>query len=355
MKPLTYSTLALAALLTTPALAQRAAPPAGSAHYQLRGQVRGAAPGTKVFVVDALPGGRTARLDSATVDARGRFILRGTVGEPAVYYLGVEHKPELLAVPLAAGARLTVSGPAQDWTAAVAEGSAEAEALAAYERARQENLRRRRALMLRYDASRDAATRRALEQEGRELDAALAAATQHLARRPSYLAPYAALMLLGDQAQTVFLDSVTAVYRKIEPASRYTQALLARQRALALGAPAPELLLTGADGRLVPLSSLRGQYVLLNCRGAATAADPAWARLARQYHPQGLVVGHVAAADALARVPGAAPAGSWTNLAGLAARAAAGPATLLVDPQGRIVARNLRGDSLDRKVAALLR
>lgn len=376
MFPQSYSALAVATLLTVPALAQKPArkapaPAAPRPAYEVRGTLQGASQGTKVFVVDSQDG-RSTRLDSTTVDARGQFTLRGTVPEPAVYYLGVEQKPELLAVPLAAGARLSVTGNAAELAGAEAKGTPEAEALAALQRARFENARKSMELRQRYRGAADEATRAALAREAAELNARLAALTRQLARRPSYLAPFAALSLLGDEAQAAFLDSVTAVYQKIQPASRYTQALLARralQRATAVGALAPDIQLAGVDGKVVPLSSLRGKYVLIDfwaswcapCR----AENPSAVRLYDAYHSKGFEIYGVSLDQDRAKWQQAIQADGlrwtqvsdlrgWQSVAGQAYGVQAVPTTVLIDPQGRIVAKNLRGAALERKVAALL-
>lgn len=376
MFPPSYSALALAALLTVPALAQQ--PGRKTKHraptnpaYEVRGTLQNAPQGAKVFVVDAQDG-RATRLDSAAVDGRGQFILRGTVPEPAVYYLGVEQKPELLAVPLAAGARLRVTGNAAELAGAAAQGTPEAEALAALQRARFENARKSLKLRQRYRGAPDDAARRALDQEAAALNAQSAALTRQLARRPSYLAPFAALSLLGDDAQAAFLDSVTAVYQKIQPASRYTKALLARraqQRATAVGALAPDLRLTGVDGQVVPLSSLRGQYVLLDfwaswC-GPCRAENPGMVRLYEAYQGKGLEIYGVSLDQDRGKWQQAIQADGrrwiqvsdlrgWQSAAGQLYGVRTMPSSVLIDPQGRIVARNLRGAALERKVAALL-
>ncbi|RTQ45617.1 AhpC/TSA family protein [Hymenobacter gummosus] len=374
LKP--YSALALAALLATPALAQQPRKAAKTTkpapNYELRGTLQSAPTGSKVYVVD-YNDGRATRLDSATVDAKGQFSLRGTVAEPAVYYLGAEQKQELLAVPLAAGTKLDVRGNAEKLAASgAATGSPEAEALATLQRARMENARKSMELRQRYRGTADDAARAAIEREAEALDAQLTALTKQMARRPTYLAPFAALSLLGDDAQTAFLDSVTAVYQKIQPVSRYTKALLAhqaRQRATAVGATAPDIRLTGVDGKIIPLSSLRGKYVMIDfwaswC-GPCRQENPNVVKLYNAYKSKGFEIYGVSLDQDKAKWQKAIETDglAWTQVSDLKGwQSAAGqaygvqsiPATVLIDPQGRIVAKNLRGEALEKKVAELL-
>ncbi|GAB3833109.1 TlpA disulfide reductase family protein [Hymenobacter jeollabukensis] len=368
-----YPLLALAALLTTPALAQKREKPAkADSRFEVRGTLQSLPAGSRVFVVDTQAEPATV-LGSGTVDGKGHFTVRGKVSEAAVYYVAVPEKRELLAVPLAPGAHVDVSGDAERLgSTGKVGGTPEAEALMAYEQARLANVQKMQALMQRYNATQDAATRAALNQERRALEAAQLAAARALARRPTYLAPFAALSLLGDEAQAAFLDSVTAVYQKIEPVSRYTKALLANQarlRATAVGAPAPDIQLAGVDGKVVSLSSLRGKYVMIDfwaswC-GPCRQENPNVVRLYNAYKAKGFEIYGVSLdqerdkwvkaiqADGLVW-PQVSDLKGWQSMAGQLYGVRAIPAAVLIDPEGRIIAKNLRGRQLERKVAALL-
>lgn len=203
---------------------------------------------------------------------------------------------------------------------------------------------------------------------------ALTATTVQLARQhpTSAVAPYAVLTLAGSPPQAAFVDSMTTLFAQSQPTSPYTQALLARRQALeatAVGQAAPELVLPGPDGQPVALSSLRGRYVLLDfwaswCK-PCRAENPRLVQLYEQYKDKGFEVYGISldeskdkwlkavAADQLPWVQVADLQG-FKGTAATAYAAQAIPLTLLLDPQGRIIAKSPTGEELRKKLAALL-
>jgi thiol-disulfide isomerase/thioredoxin len=202
----------------------------------------------------------------------------------------------------------------------------------------------------------------------------LTATTIQLVRRhsESAIAPYAVLGLVGGPQQQAFVDSMTTQFAQNQPDSPYTQALLARRQALeatAVGQAAPELVLPGPDGQPVALSSLRGRYVLLDfwaswCK-PCRAENPRLVQLYQQYKGKGFEVYGVSLDESKERWLKAVAADKlpWVQVsdlqgfkgAAVAAYAAqAIPLKLLLDPQGRILAKSPTGEELQEKLAALL-
>lgn len=239
----------------------------------------------------------------------------------------------------------------------------------------QANAQRTQALIARYTASGNGTQPGAPAPA--EWDAAHAAVTtssarfvrQHIA---SPLAPYVTVELAGDPASAGFVDSVTSRFARTLPQAVATGYLLQRRRtqqATQVGKMAPELQLPALDRPIQALSALRGHYVLLDfwaswcapCR----AEHPALVALYARYHVRGLEVYGVsldesahawraaAAADQLPGLQVSDLQGFHGPAAGAYATASI-PATYLLDPQGRIVAKDLRGEDLARKLADLL-
>jgi peroxiredoxin len=142
----------------------------------------------------------------------------------------------------------------------------------------------------------------------------------------------------------------------------------ARERKLALGQPAPEIALPSPAGELIRLSSLRGKYVLIDfwaswCK-PCRAQNPELLALYRDYKRRGFEILGVsldqsrqAWLDAIRDDGLAWPQVSdlrfWQSEAAMTYNVSAIPASLLLDPQGRILAKNLRGASLRQELALI--
>lgn len=360
------SALTLLALLSIQAC-QRAAVPAQSsagaeaAGYQIQGELAGAPAGSKLYLTDD----QKARSDSAVVDASGRFRLGGSIATPAVFLLALRGA-EPLPVYLDNYSKLQVRADASNLLgSAQVSGSANAQVLQSLVAAQARRSARTGELIRRQDW-----TPALWEAANGELTATtIQLVRQHSA---SAVAPYAVLSLVGGAQQEAFVDSMTTYFAQTQPESPYTQALLARRQALAataVGQAAPELVLPGPDGQTVALSSLRGRYVLLDfwaswCK-PCRAENPRLVQLYEQYKGKGFEVYGVSLDESKDRWLKAVAADKlpWVQVAdlqgfkGTAATAYAAqaiPLTLLLDPQGRIIAKSPTGEELREKLAALL-
>lgn len=165
-----------------------------------------------------------------------------------------------------------------------------------------------------------------------------------------------------------FYDSVAQRFKEELPGHMYTKQLNDRvdsQRKLAVGSEAPEISLPNPDGEVITLSSLKGNYVLIDfwaawCR-PCRAENPNVVRLYSQYSDKNFEILGVSldkTKDAWVkaieqdRLP-------WKHVSDLKyfnSEAAATyqiqaiPATFLIDPQGKIIAKGLRGPSLAAKL-----
>jgi peroxiredoxin len=142
-----------------------------------------------------------------------------------------------------------------------------------------------------------------------------------------------------------------------------------KMKALAIGQLAPEISLPNPDGTVVPLSSLRGKYVLVDfwakwC-GPCRRENPNIVRAYNQYKDKGFTVYGVSLDRSKADwLQGIQEDGlTWTHVSDLkywqseAAKTyniTAIPFSLLLDPNGKIIAKNLRGQALDEKLEEVL-
>ena len=176
---------------------------------------------------------------------------------------------------------------------------------------------------------------------------------------------------LDPNADFSFMDEIAQKFKKSLPNSTFTRQLVERVdklRKLAIGKQAPEITLEDPEGNMVSLSSLRGNYVMIDfwaawCR-PCRAENPNVVALYEKYNPKGFEVFGVSLdrkkedwvraieQDGL----------SWTQVSDLQYFNSAAaqlynvqaiPATYLLDPDGKIIAKNLRGIALRKKLEEL--
>lgn len=165
---------------------------------------------------------------------------------------------------------------------------------------------------------------------------------------------------------SVFHESMVQKIQMAEAQIAYREAMEKKQNALAIGAPAPELDFPSPDGKNIALSSLRGKVVLIDfwaawCR-PCRAENPNLVRLYKKYKNKGFDVysfsldQHKEQWEAAIQQDGLVWKNHVSDLMGWNT-AASGiyyfdgiPFTVLVDKDGKIIGKNLRGQALEEKL-----
>jgi peroxiredoxin len=138
---------------------------------------------------------------------------------------------------------------------------------------------------------------------------------------------------------------------------------------LEAGGEAPDFSQNDPDGKPITLHGLRGKVLLVDfwaswC-GPCRRENPHVRKLYDQYHEKGFdILGVSLDSDRQRWLDAIAKDGliwhhvsdlkGWKNEAGQLYQVSSIPHTVLIDPQGKIIARNLRGPALEQKLAELL-
>jgi peroxiredoxin len=192
-----------------------------------------------------------------------------------------------------------------------------------------------------------------------------------ITKDPASLAALAAIQNLNmDNDFQYFKQVVEALKGKADGNEFYEsiKTQVQQQGKLAIGAPAPEIALPQPNGEVLKLSVLKGQYVLVDfwaswC-GPCRKENPNVKRVYAKYHDKGFEILGVSLDKNSSAWLNAIQQDDlqWKHVSDLKYwqsevvpeyQIKGIPLTYLVDPEGNIAAKNLRGASLDQKLAEI--
>ena len=345
--------------------------------YEVDGQLKNAPAGTALHLSE-LTGNQFVEKLQAKTDAEGKFSLKGTALAPGIYQLKVDEGNQVLLF-LDNKTHLQVAGDAKSLPATyTVKGSKDAEVLRQLTQVMDGSKAKLEDLGKRYNAAGQAGKTvemKAIEKEYFRAQAASNARVKTVIRRNinTVASAFAVGAFLNPDEDFAFADSVAAIQRKANPNSPFTKELTARlepMRATAQGSPAPEINLPTPEGKKLALSSLHGQYVLLDfwaswC-GPCRQENPNVVRAYQKFKDKGFTIYSVSLDQDRDKWLKAIQSDglTWHHVSDLAGWNSAGgasygvksiPQSYLIDPQGRIIAKNLRGEALAAKLAEVLK
>jgi peroxiredoxin len=344
--------------------------------YVVAGQLKNAPAGTMVRLSE-LVSNQFVEKAQAKTDASGKFSLSGTSATPGIFQLKLDDANQVLLM-LDNKTKVELSGDAKSLPVTyTVKGSKDAEVLRQLTQVMQGTKGQLEGLGQRYNAAGQAGKAeemQAIEKQFYTIQAANNNKIKSLIRRnaTTVVSGFAVGAFLNPEEEFQFVDSVAAVQRKANPNSPFTKELSARlepMRATAAGATAPEINLPKPEGGNLALSSLRGKYVLLDfwaswC-GPCRQENPNVVKAYNQYKDKGFTIYSVSldqdkgkwekaiAADGLTWYHVSDLAG-WNSVGGAAYGVKAIPQSFLIDPTGKIIAKNLRGEALAAKLEEVL-
>ena len=175
-------------------------------------------------------------------------------------------------------------------------------------------------------------------------------------------------MMTADKAKELY-NLTTAKYKTGSYGSNIVKSIESRKQ-VAIGKIAPDFEQADTSGKMVKLSSFRGQYVLIDfwaswC-GPCRAENPNLVKAYQQYHDKGFTILGVSLDQPgkkqawLAAIhqdhltwPQVSDLKFWNNAVAQQYWIRAIPQNFLLDREGKIIAANIRGDELTKKLAEI--
>lgn len=327
----------------------------------------------ETVVVEKLTGASIETVDTISFKSNGKFKTFLKVDEPAFYRLNFFNRQFVNLILTGTEREITIEVDGDRPTGlAVVTGSKDTDLLktindAEDKRRSDEKLLNDEAIQARMNG--DGQTFREIVDQYQRVDAKnREVLKQKIWEAAPSLAAIFGVNYLDLETDIEFIDSLSQKFNKTLADHPFTISLTSRLEAykkLAVGADAPEISLPSPDGSMVSLSSLKGNYVLIDfwaawCR-PCRAENPNVVRLYKKYQNENFeILGVSLDRTKKAWVKAIEDDGLiWKHVSDLkyfnsqaaqTYRVDAIPATYLIGPDGKILAKGLRGESLKAKL-----
>lgn len=348
----------------------------GTTGYSIKGSITGdVADGTKVYLKKVDENNQAIDLDTATV-TKGNFSFEGTPGPLEMHFLAFDNLRGFVPVILEKGS-IELSMQKDSLNMAKVSGTPQNDMFADYlEGARevQEKINTMNRDMQQASMAQDTATMNSLRDEFMEIrDNAVKYEIDFIKEHPEALIS-AMLIDKGTSTHAIEdkegMDMFNALSEEVKnsPFAQKLKERLEKNLATAIGAKAPDFSAPTPEGGELALSDVKGKVVLIDfwagwCR-PCRAENPNLVKLYNEYHDKGFEILGVSL-DRKAEEWKQAIADDglvWKQISNVQYfdkiaelyNVQAIPANFILDENGVILAKNLRGEELQNKIAELL-
>lgn len=323
-----------------------------SSGYEIAGNISGYDDGTAVSFLNQ----QTGVPEKQTTIEKGKFILTGNLAEPSLIVLVFGDKPP--AIPLFIdNSKIKIEGDKNNLESLSITGSKSQVEFEEYSKA----VKPYEAIFA-PDADKDAASVAAVEKISEDF----------VKRNPSsFVAPIAIIRVLQSSENAVIADRMyrqMSVSVKNSSFGKYVNQQLELAKINPIGSEVADFSQADTAGRLVKISSFRGKYVLIDfwaswCR-PCRMENPNVVSAYNKYHQKDFTVLGVSLDQAKPAWLSAIKMDglTWTHVSDLKGwgnevaslfHITQIPQNLLIDPQGKIIAKNLRGEALEKRLKEL--
>lgn len=331
--------------------------------------------GNKV-VVGAVAGNKVQPIDTVAIDKKGNFKFDAASTAPALYLLNFTNiEKSTLHLMLEPGDKVTLDLACNDTLAFLhvvsAKGSPNVQLYQQFNEILFQHAKQARQIDDEYILPSTSEQRKnELSQQMQQLQISQNIAVRKLLEQNTTVLMSAFLVTYFDNDAETYADLFEAIGKGLKERyadNQFVKYVAAKVRStLGPGRMAPEIAMPDPDGKIRKLSDLRGKVVMVDfwaswC-GPCRMENPNVVRLYKKYHSKGFEIYSVSLdrdrakwltaidQDNLEWPNHVSDLNGWTSSGGATYGINSVPATVLIDRQGRIIARNLRGQQLADKL-----
>lgn len=367
------------ALLSLHSIAQELAPK----DFTINGKVKNGSKGEKVILARSASGGAPVKLDSAQLAADGTFSMKGVEKDRGSFFVlnVADRQKVVLLVEGGENFNVVADGIGKDSNGnsgkAEVTGSKNMEYYAKIDRLMQDFAAKVTGWNEEYakaEEKKDTKKIQEIQQSFTKADQERLAVIKQLLPEmgTSLVAIFTANNFLTPDNDLDVLKKLADDYEKVQPTPTLAKGFIGQVKRIAgvaVGQQAPDFTLTSPEGKPVALSSLRGKFVLIDfwaswC-GPCRMENPNVVRMYDKFKDKGFDIYGVSlddnekawktaiTKDNLKWLHGS-ELKKWNSGVAQAYGVNAIPATFLLDKDGKIIAKNLRGPALESKLQELL-